>query len=89
MRHLLALFMLLLVALPAAAQASEGAACEAKASERKLAGASKDSFVKKCVEEAKAATKSTAKPPPRGSADASECQRSTSPVGCPPAPPKK
>lgn len=89
MRHLLALFLLLLVAVPAAAQASEGAACEAKASERKLAGAPKESFVKKCVDEAKAATKATAKPPPKASADPSDCQRSTSPVGCPPAPPKK
>lgn len=35
--------------------ADASASCEAKAAERKLAGAAKNSFVKKCVEDAKAA----------------------------------
>ena len=34
--------------------ADAAAACEAKAAEKKLAGAAKNSFVKKCTEDAKA-----------------------------------
>jgi hypothetical protein len=39
-----------------AAQASAARACEAKADEKKLAGAAKTSFVKKCVSDAGAAS---------------------------------
>ena len=35
---------------------AEGSACDAKAAEKKLAGAAKSSFVKKCEREAKADT---------------------------------
>jgi len=52
MRKLLALALLACVSTEAAgAQAS----CDAKAAEKKLAGAAKNSFVKKCVKDAGAA----------------------------------
>lgn len=89
MKNLLALFLLFLGGLAAAAQASELAACEASAAEKKLAGASRDSFVKKCVDDFKAAAKASAKPPPAASANPSACQSSASPVGCPPVTPRK
>ena len=72
-----------------AAFADAKATCEKSAADKKLTGAAKDSHIKKCIEEARAATKATAKPPQRASVDASDCQRSASPVGCPTAPPKK
>ena len=50
-RHLLALLPLALAAATLPAQAAN-AACEGKAAEKKLAGAAKSSFVKKCVKDA-------------------------------------
>lgn len=35
---------------------AEGTSCDARAAEKKLAGAAKNSFIKKCEREAKAAT---------------------------------
>jgi len=49
-KHLLAALLISLLAAPAAYAGD--AACEAKAAEKKLAGAAKISFVKKCVTDA-------------------------------------
>jgi hypothetical protein len=54
MRKLLALAVIGLSAFSMSAQAAD-AACEAKATEKKLAGAAKNSFMKKCEKDAMAA----------------------------------
>lgn len=56
MKTLIALALMSFGLLAGTAQAADAtASCEAKAAEKKLAGAAKNSFVKKCVEDAKAA----------------------------------
>jgi hypothetical protein len=54
MRKLIALAVLGLAAVSMTAQAAD-ATCEAKATEKKLAGAAKNSFMKKCEKDAAAA----------------------------------
>ena len=55
MKMLLALSLLSLGLMAAPVHAADPtASCEAKAAEKKLAGAAKNSFVKKCTEDAKA-----------------------------------
>lgn len=53
MKKLLTVIALALAGLSSTAYAAN-AACEAKAGEKKLAGAAKNSFVKKCVKDAAA-----------------------------------
>jgi len=66
MRTFLALSLLSLGLLAGPVHAADAAvACEAQAAEKKLAGAAKNSFVKKCTEDAKAAA-------PAAGADACE-----------------
>ena len=45
----------LVIALPMSAMAAEGASCTASATDKKLAGAAKTSFMKKCEKDASAA----------------------------------
>ena len=54
MKKLSTLVALGLIALSNAAFAADGASCEAKATDKKLAGAAKNSFMKKCERESKA-----------------------------------
>ena len=59
MKHLMTVLALSLAALTTTGFAADapkaGASCEAQATEKKLAGAAKDSFMKKCNADAKAA----------------------------------
>lgn len=50
----------LAILMPLSAMAAEGASCTASASERKLAGAAKNSFMKKCEKDATAACEAAA-----------------------------
>ena len=54
MKSIASLAAICLVALSNVAFAADGATCEAKATEKKLAGAAKNSFVKKCVKDSAA-----------------------------------
>jgi hypothetical protein len=61
MKTLITLALLSFGLLAGTAHAADAtASCEAKAAEKKLAGAAKNSFVKKCVEDAKAAAPAAA-----------------------------
>ncbi|MBL8486927.1 MAG: hypothetical protein JNK22_07570 [Rhodocyclaceae bacterium] len=60
MKKLLTVLLASLFATTVYAQAA-GGSCEAQATEKKLAGAAKNSFMKKCEREAKAAEGKTAK----------------------------
>ena len=58
MKHLLSVLALSICGLTSVAHAAD-ATCDAKAAEKKLNGAAKNSFVKKCEKDAKASAAST------------------------------
>lgn len=60
MKTLMSALLLVLGSLSFAARAADAASCETQATEKKLAGAAKTSFLKKCNADAKAGTSAEA-----------------------------